>query len=83
MKKSQGTILEPVSGNGEGRKTKSKAETHLAAKERPRSITALKLIAIQGADEKVQLEEWKKEVIIKLASDLAQLQKGHSEAMEA
>lgn len=83
IEKSQGKILEPVSGNGAGRKTKSKAETRLGAKERPRSITALKLIARQGANEKVQLEQWKKEVITKLASDLAQLQKGHSEAMEA
>lgn len=31
----------------------------------------------------MQLEQWKKEVITKLASDLPQLQKGHSEAMEA
>ena len=72
-----------MSGNGAGRKTKSKAETRLGAKERPRRITALKLITRQGADEKVELEEWKKGVIIKLASDLAQLQKGHIEAMEA
>lgn len=83
MDKNQTMILQPVSGNGAGRKAKGKIETRLGTKERPSSITALKLIARQGADEKAQLEEWKNELMTKLASELAQLQQGHSEPMEA
>lgn len=49
-------VLQPVSGNGAGRKGKGKIETSRSAKDRPTSITALKLIAKQGDDEKVQLE---------------------------
>ncbi len=49
----QTSILQPVSGN-EGRKLKGKAEARHVAKERATNLTALRLIARQGA-----LEEWK------------------------
>ena len=48
----------------------------------PSSITALKLIAKQGVDEKAQLEEWKEDFMTKLASEVAQLQRAHGEAIE-
>lgn len=80
---SQATILQPVSGNGAGRKAKSKTETRHGGKERPSSITALKMIAKQGADEKAQLEEWKAELMTTLASEIDQLQRAHGEAVEA
>ena len=50
-------VLQPVSGNRAGRKGKGKIEARHGAKDRPTSITALKLIAKQKADEKAQLEE--------------------------
>ncbi len=53
----QATILQSVNGNGEGRKAKAKTETRHGGKERPGNITAVKLIAKQGADEKAQLDE--------------------------
>ena len=52
MELNQATILQPVSGNGAGRKAKAKTETRHGGKERPGNITALKLIAKQGANEK-------------------------------
>lgn len=76
-------ILQPVCGNGAGRRGKGKIETRHSGKDRPTSITALKLIAKQGADEKAQLEEWKEDLMAKLASEVVQLQKAHEEAMEA
>ncbi|MCJ1346732.1 hypothetical protein MMC31_004950, partial [Peltigera leucophlebia] len=81
--KSQRLILQPVSGNGAGRKAKGKAETHHGAKERSTNLTALKLIARQGADEKSQLEEWKADLLNNLTTEMAQLQKRHDDAMEA
>ena len=69
---SQATILQPVSGNGAGRKAKGKTETRHGGKERPSSITALKMIAKQETDEKPQLEDWK-----------AELMGAHGEAVEA
>ncbi|MCJ1349623.1 hypothetical protein MMC31_007864, partial [Peltigera leucophlebia] len=80
---SQATVLQPVSGNGAGRKAKGKADARHGGKERPSSITALKLIAKQGADEKAQLEEWKAELMTVLASEIKQLQEAHGEAVEA
>ena len=80
---SQATILQPVSGNGAGRKAKSKTETRHGGKERPSNITALKMIAKQGADEKAQLKEWKAELITTLANEIVQLQRAHGEAVEA
>lgn len=47
----QATILQPISGNGAGRKAKGKTETRHGGKERPSSITALKMIAKQETDE--------------------------------
>ncbi|MCJ1348776.1 hypothetical protein MMC31_007009 [Peltigera leucophlebia] len=79
---SQASILQPVSGSGAGRKAKGKAEARHGGKERPSSITALKLIAKQGADEKAQLEEWKAELMAILASEIKQLQDAHGEAVE-
>lgn len=49
--KNQRLTLQPISGNGIGRKVKGKAETRQGAKERSTNLTALKLIARQGADE--------------------------------
>lgn len=40
---------------------KGKVETRQSAKDRSTNITALKLIAKQGADEKAQLEQWKED----------------------
>lgn len=76
-------VLQPVGGNGAGRKGKGKVEARHSAKDRPTSITALKLIAKQGANDKAQLEEWKEELMAKLTSEVVQLQKAHKEAMEA
>lgn len=76
-------VLQLVSGNGAGRKGKGKIETRHSAKDRPTSITALKLIAKQGADKKAQLKEWKEDLMAKLTSEMVQLQKAHEEAMEA
>lgn len=45
---------------------KGKIETRQTAKDRPTSITALKLIAKQGADEKAQLEQWEEGFVVKL-----------------
>ncbi len=47
-------VLKAISGNAA--KWKAKAETRHGAKERSTSLTALKMIARQGADEKSQLE---------------------------
>lgn len=80
--RNQGLILQPVSGNGAGRKGKGEIETRHGGKERP-NMSALKLIARQGADEKAQLEEWKASLMEDLTSEITQLQKSHEEAMEA
>lgn len=80
---SQVSILQPVSGNAAGRKAKGKAEARHGGKERPSSITALKLIAKQGVDEKAQLKDWKAELMAILASEIKQLQDAHGEAVEA
>lgn len=66
-------ILQPVSGNGAGRKGKGKIETRHGGKERAMNVTALKLIARQGADENAQLEEWKTSLMESLARDITQL----------
>lgn len=55
--RNQSLILQPVSENGAGKKGKGKIETRHGGKERPTNMSALKLIARQGADEKAQLEE--------------------------
>ncbi len=70
MELNQATILQPVSGNRAGRKAKAKIETRQGGKERLGNITALNLIAKQGADEKAQLEEWKANLMAKFASEL-------------
>lgn len=80
---SQATILQPVSSNGAGRKAKGKPETRHGGKERPSSITALKMIAKQETDEKPELEDWKAELMGVLTSEIAQLKKAHGEAVEA
>ena len=77
----QRPILQPVSGNG-GRKLKGKAETRHGAKERSTNLTALKLLARQGA-EKSHLEEWKADLLHNLTSEIAQIHKAHNDAMEA
>ena len=59
---------------------KGKIETRQSAKDRTASITARKLIAKQGADEKAQLEQWKEDMVAKFTSEIAQLQ---NEAVQA
>ena len=76
----QGSILQPVSGNG-GRKLKGRVETRHGAKERT-SLAALKLIARKGADEKSQLEEWKTDLLSHLTAEIAQIHKAHGRAMD-
>lgn len=70
-------VLRPAGGS------KGRSEARQNAKDRPVSIAALKLIAEQGADEKAQLEQWKKNFVSKITCELAQLQKAHEEVMEA
>ncbi len=74
-------VLKATSGNAA--KRKAKAETRHGAKERSTGLTALKMIAKQGADEKSQLEEWKTDLLNKLTSEIAQIHKAHNFAMEA
>ena len=50
-------VLKATSGNAA--KRKGKAEMRHGAKERSTSLTALKMIARQGANEKSQLEDGK------------------------
>lgn len=50
--KNQSLILQPVAGNSKSRKMKGKTETRHGVKERATSMTALKMITRQGADEK-------------------------------
>ena len=78
----QRSVLQPVSGNG-GRKMKAKAETRHGAKERSTNLTALRLIARQGAEEKSQLEEWKTDLLLNLTNEIAQIHKAQDDAMEA
>ena len=75
-------VLKATSGNAAKRKTKV-AETRHGAKERSMSLTALKMIAKQGADEKSQLENWKTDLLNKLTSEIAEIHKAHDIAMEA
>ena len=73
-------ILKATSGNAAIRK--AKAETRHGAKDRPTNLTALRMIARQGADEKSQLEEWKAELLNDLTSEIAQIHKVHNDAMK-
>lgn len=77
----QRSILQPVSGNG-GRKMKGKPETRHGTKERSTNLTALRLIARQGAEEKSQLEERKADLLANLTSELTQIHRAHEDAME-
>lgn len=61
---------------------KGKIEMRHSAKDRSASITALKLIAKQGAGEKAQLDQWKKDFVVKITYEMSQLQKAHKEAMQ-
>ena len=81
--KNQSVILQPVSGNGAGRKGKGKIKTCQGGKERATNMSALKLIARQGADEKAQPGEWKASLMESLTRNITQLQKSHKEAIEA
>ena len=62
-------VLKPISGNAAI--GKAKAETRHGAKERSTNMTALKMIAKQGADEKLQLEDWKTGLLNRLTSEIA------------
>ena len=75
-------VLKATSGNATKRRTKG-AETRHGAKERSTSLTTLKMIAKQGADEKSQLENWKTNLLNKLTSEIAEIHKAHNIAMEA
>lgn len=81
--KSQSLILQPVSGNGTSKIGKGEHETRQGGRERPANLSALKLMALQNANEKAQLEEWKFSLMEGLKSEITQLQKMHEEAMEA
>ena len=74
-------ILKPTSGNAAIRKAKT--DTRHGVKERSSNLTALKMIARQGADEKSQLEEWKADLLDNLTKEIAQIHKAHNIAMEA
>ena len=73
-------VLKATSGNAA--KRKSKTETRHSTKGST-SLTALKMIAKQGADEKSLLEEWKTDLLDKLTTEIAQIHKVHNIAMEA
>ncbi len=73
-------VLKATSGNAA--KRKAKTETRHGTKGST-SLTALKMIAKQGADEKSQLEEWKADLLHKLTGEIAQIHKAHDIAMEA
>ncbi len=73
-------VLKATSGNAA--KRKSKTETRHSTKGST-SLTALKMIAKQGADEKSLLEEWKTDLLDKLTSEIAQIHEAHNIAMEA
>ena len=77
----QRPVLQPVSGNG-GRKLKEIAETRHSVKERSTNLTALRLIARQGA-EKSHLGEWKADLLHNLTSQIAQIHKARDDAIEA
>ena len=62
---------------------KGKLETRQSAKDRPASITALKLIPKQGADEKAELEQWKEDFLARIACEMTQLRETHKETMQA
>lgn len=59
-----------------------KAETRHGAKARSANLTALKMIARQGADENSQLEECKAGPMNDLATEISQLHKMHEDAVE-
>ena len=81
--KNQSLILQPVVGNSKSRKMKGKMETRHGVKKRATSMIALKMIARQGADEKLQLEEWKTGLMDSLTAEISQLHsKMHEEAIE-
>lgn len=75
-------ILQPGTGNSKSRKMKGKMETRHGVKERLTKVTALKIIAQQGAYEKLLLEEWKTTLMENLTAEISQLHKMHEEAME-
>ncbi len=74
-------VLKPISGNAGIRK--AKAATRHGAKDRSSNLTALKIIARQGADEKSQFEDWKAESLENLTKEIAQIHRVHNNAMEA
>ena len=73
-------VLKATSGNAT--KRKAKTETRHSTKGST-SLTTLKMIAKQGADEKSQLEEWKADLLHKLTGEIAQIHKAHDIAIEA
>ena len=75
-------ILQPMAGNSKSQKMKGKMETRHSVKKRTISVGALKMIAQQGADKKLQLEEWKTGRMDSLAAEILQLHKMHGKAIE-
>ena len=71
-------VLRTTSGNTVKRKGKTETRHSTTT-----SLTALKMIAKQGADEKSQLEEWKANLLDKLTSEIAAIHKLHNNAIEA
>lgn len=72
-------ILKATSGNAAKRKAKTETRHGTGST----SLTALKMIAKQGADEKSQLEEWKADLLDKLTGEIAQIHKVNNIAIEA
>ncbi len=70
-------VLKAVGGVGE----KEKIEMHQSAKDRLASIIALKLIVKQEADKKVQLKQWKEDLVSKLTCEMAELPRAYEETM--
>lgn len=66
----QRSILQPVIENGR-KKVKRRAETHHGSKKRSTNLTALKLIVRQRADKKLQLKEWKTDLLSNLTAEIA------------
>lgn len=71
-------VLKTPSGNATKRKAKTETRHGTAT-----NLSALKMIAKQGADEKSQLEEWKANLLDKLTSEIAEINKVHNIAIEA
>lgn len=74
-------VLKTTSGNAA--KWNGKAETRLGIKVRSTNLATLKMIARQRADEKLQLEEQKTDLLHNLTKKIAQIHKANNIVIEA